>query len=75
MFEKIVVKGAGMHSLYRELLSAQPAARGNAAGDIAWNFEKFVVARSGEVVARFAPTVAPDDPELVTTLEAELAKA
>jgi glutathione peroxidase len=75
MFEKIVVKGDGTHPLYRELLSAQPASRGNAPGDVAWNFEKFVVGRSGDVVARFAPTVAPDDPALVAALETELAKA
>jgi glutathione peroxidase len=42
--------------------------------DILWNFEKFVVARDGEVIARFAPDVAPDDPVLIETLESELAK-
>ncbi len=42
--------------------------------EILWNFEKFVVDRSGKVVARFAPNTAPDDPALVKTLEAELAK-
>jgi glutathione peroxidase len=75
MFEKIVVKGVGTHPLYRELLSARPAALGAEPGDVKWNFEKFVVGRSGDVVARFAPTVAPDDPALVAALETELAKA
>jgi glutathione peroxidase len=42
--------------------------------DILWNFEKFIVGRNGEVVARFAPDVAPDDPALIETIEAELAK-
>lgn len=42
--------------------------------EILWNFEKFVVNRNGEVVARFAPDVAPDDPMLVGVIEAELAK-
>jgi glutathione peroxidase len=42
--------------------------------DILWNFEKFVVGRSGTVVARFAPDVPPDDPALIETIEAELAK-
>jgi|SRR5579872_4234745 len=42
--------------------------------EILWNFEKFVVGRSGEVVARIAPDVAPDDAMLVAILEAELAK-
>jgi glutathione peroxidase len=42
------------------------------AGDILWNFEKFVVSREGAVVARFAPKVDPLDPELVATIEREL---
>ncbi len=44
-------------------------------GDILWNFEKFLINRQGEVVARFAPTVTPEDPQLTQALEAELAKA
>ncbi|HEX3467388.1 MAG TPA: glutathione peroxidase [Candidatus Elarobacter sp.] len=43
--------------------------------EILWNFEKFVVGRNGEVVARFAPDVVPDDPALVEAIEAELAKS
>ena len=43
--------------------------------EILWNFEKFVVGRHGNVVARFAPDTAPDDPALVKVIEAELAKA
>lgn len=46
----------------------------NAAPEILWNFEKFLVSRSGEVVKRFSPDTAPDAPELVAALEAELAK-
>ncbi len=42
--------------------------------EILWNFEKFLVSRSGEVVQRFAPDTAPDAPELVAAIEAELAK-
>jgi len=41
--------------------------------EILWNFEKFVVSRSGDVVKRFAPDTAPDAPELVAAIEAELA--
>ena len=90
MFEKIVVKGEGQHPLYSLLTKAKPNAEGEVAGfrarlegygiktgredEILWNFEKFVVNRKGEVVARFAPSTAPDDPALVKTLEAELAK-
>lgn len=42
--------------------------------DVLWNFEKFLVARDGRVVGRFTPDTAPDDPVLVGTIEAELAK-
>jgi len=45
------------------------------ADEILWNFEKFVVDRNGDVVARFAPDVTPDDPMLIDVIEAELAKA
>lgn len=91
MFEKIVVKGDGQHPLYGLLTKEKPKAEGDGAAfrarlegygiktgrddEILWNFEKFVVNRKGEVVARFAPSTAPDDPALIKTLEAELAKA
>ena len=42
--------------------------------ELTWNFEKFLVGRSGEVVQRFAPDTQPDAPELVAAIEAELAK-
>lgn len=42
--------------------------------EILWNFEKFLVSRSGEVVRRFSPDTAPDDPVLVAAIEAELGK-
>jgi glutathione peroxidase len=45
-----------------------------APGDVLWNFEKFLVSRNGDVVARFAPTLTPDDPQVVEAIEAELAK-
>jgi glutathione peroxidase len=47
---------------------------GNADPEILWNFEKFLVSRSGKVVARFAPDTQPDAPELTAAIEAELAK-
>jgi glutathione peroxidase len=43
------------------------------AGKISWNFEKFVIGKNGQVVARFAPRTDPDAPEVITTIEAELA--
>ena len=69
MFAKIDVNGAGRHPLYKALIDAQPAD-----GDIRWNFEKFLVARNGEVVARFAPKTPPEDPALVQAIAAEIAK-
>lgn len=46
----------------------------NPAPEVLWNFEKFLVSRSGEVVKRFAPDTAPDAPELVAAIKAELEK-
>jgi glutathione peroxidase len=42
--------------------------------EVVWNFEKFLVGRDGKVVGRFAPDVGPDDPRLLTAIDAELAK-
>jgi glutathione peroxidase len=42
--------------------------------EVVWNFEKFLISRRGQVVRRFAPDTAPDDPRLIAAIEAELAK-
>jgi len=42
------------------------------AGDVTWNFEKFLVSPSGKIVGRFRPQVEPEDPELVAAIEAQL---
>jgi glutathione peroxidase len=68
--EKLDVNGQQRHPLFREL-TAQPDATGEA-GDIQWNFEKFLVSPTGEVVGRFRPTVTPDSPELVGAVESVL---
>jgi glutathione peroxidase len=70
IFEKIEENGLSRHPLYAEL-SATPDAEGKA-GDIAWNFERFVVAPHGGVVARFRSKVAPDALEVVAAIEAQL---
>lgn len=90
MFAKVSVVGADKHPLYAQLTKAQPDAIGegphrarlesfkiatNPAPEVLWNFEKFVVGRNGEVVARFAPDVTADDPRLVSVLDAELTKS
>jgi glutathione peroxidase len=69
MFSKIVVKGPGIHPLYQHLTSL-PEPLG---GEIQWNFQKFLVDRSGNVVARFSPKTAPDDPAFVAKIDELLA--
>jgi glutathione peroxidase len=68
--EKVDVNGQKRHPLFSEL-TAEPDAAGEA-GDIQWNFEKFLISPAGEVVGRFRPTVAPDSEELVSALESVL---
>lgn len=90
LFEKIVVSGEAKHPLYSELTTAQPTRAGNSDHlremlvdlgitptedpEVLWNFEKFVIGRSGQVVARFTPDTVPDHPELVGVIDAELRK-
>jgi glutathione peroxidase len=70
MFEKVDVNGDDRHPVYGEL-SAFPDADGEA-GDIQWNFEKFLVSPEGEVVHRFRPMVDPEAPEVIDAIEAVL---
>ncbi|MBC8875368.1 MAG: glutathione peroxidase [Planctomycetes bacterium] len=72
MFAKVEVKGDGACDLYKTLTALDTKPVGP--GKISWNFEKFVVGRDGEVVARFSPRTKPDDPEVLKVIEAELAK-
>lgn len=68
--EKIDVNGEGRHPLYAQLTTTADA--DGVDGDIRWNFEKFLISPQGEVVARFAPTVVPDAPEVIEAIEAQL---
>ncbi|MEV0680664.1 glutathione peroxidase [Actinosynnema sp. NPDC050436] len=70
LFEKIDVNGEGRHPLYAEL-TAHPDADGEA-GDVQWNFEKFLVSPDGEVLARFRPRTEPGDEQVVKAIEAAL---
>ena len=70
MFEKIEVNGEGRHPIYDELTSV-PDADG-AAGDVQWNFEKFLLGPDGTVLARFRPRTVPDDPEVLAAIEKHL---
>lgn len=60
------------HPFYKHLTSLDTSPVGK--GKISWNFEKFVIGRNGEVVARFGPRTAPDAPEVLKVIEEELAK-
>jgi len=65
--EKVEVNGDGRHPVYAELVTT-PDENGKD-GDITWNFEKFLVDGEGRVVARFSPTVVPDDERVVSAIE------
>ena len=70
MSEKIDVNGDDKHPLYAEL--EKTADSEGHTGDIRWNFEKFLVGRDGNVIARFSPMVDPEAPELIEALEKAL---
>jgi len=89
LFEKVTVVGPNKHPLYAALTSARPTATGdknafrenlkkhgisaNPDPEVLWNFEKFLLNKRGEVVARFAPQLTPDDPAVIQAIEAVLA--
>ncbi len=71
MAEKIEVNGEGRHPLYAQL---EETADGEGhSGDIRWNFEKFLLSRDGDVVARFSPLVEPESDDIVASIEKALA--
>ncbi|QKW18403.1 glutathione peroxidase [Kitasatospora sp. NA04385] len=71
LFEKIDVNGAERHPVYERLTEVADAT--GEAGDVQWNFEKFLVSADGEVVGRFRPRTEPESAELVAAIEAQLA--
>lgn len=70
LLAKTDVNGADRHPLYAELTQAADAA--GEAGDIQWNFEKFLLAPDGTVANRFRPRTEPDAPEVIEAIEAVL---
>ena len=70
MYDKLEVNGPGRHPLYDELTRTADAA--GEAGDVQWNFEKFLVDPQGEVVARLRPQVQPESDEVVSLIESHL---
>lgn len=72
LFEKSDVKGDHQNALYASLCPLDLKPKG--AGDVKWNFEKFVIGRNGVPVARFASRVTPDDEAFLKVVKEELAK-
>ncbi len=72
LFAKIDVNGPEASPVYKTLTSKESDPK--FAGDIKWNFEKFLIGRNGEIVARFPTGTKPDAPEVIKAIEAELAK-
>jgi glutathione peroxidase len=67
MYGKIDVNGADRHPVYDQL--TEVADDSGEAGDIKWNFEKFLVAPNGAIVRRFRPQVTPEDPEFRAAID------
>ncbi len=90
LFSKISVKGDDQHQLYHYLTETKPdtdvndggleeklkgyGSQRSAPSEVLWNFEKFLIGKDGEIAARFAPDVTPDDERLTAKVEEELAK-
>jgi glutathione peroxidase len=70
MMAKVDVNGADRHPVYTELVAVED--KDGAAGDVQWNFEKFLLDPTGAAVARFRPATTPEDPEVVAAIEAAL---
>jgi glutathione peroxidase len=66
LFDKVHARGAEQHPLYAKLIQTEPK------GDVAWNFEKFLIGKNGEVVGRFKSAVGPESPELIAAIEGQL---
>ncbi len=88
LFAKLTVVGPNKHPLYAALTTAKPNATGDKEAfranlkkhgltptpdpEVVWNFEKFLVDKKGDVVARFAPSMPPDDPAIISAIEGAL---
>lgn len=68
LFDKVHAKGAEQHPLYARLTSGTEPT-----GDVAWNFEKFLIGKNGEILGRFPSRIAPDSAELIGAIEQALA--
>lgn len=71
LMDKIEVNGRGKHPLYSELTQVKDAS--GKAGEVTWNFEKFVITPDG-AISRFRPQTQPDAPEVIAAIESGLAQ-
>jgi len=69
LFDKLEVKGAGQHELYKELSGPGSPFP----GDVKWNFGKFLISRDGKIVKRIEPGEKPESPEVVKAIESAVA--
>jgi glutathione peroxidase len=69
IFDKLHVKGAEQHALYKELSGKDSPFP----GDVKWNFGKFLIGRDGKIIQRFEPGVKPESPQVTKAIEAALA--
>lgn len=72
LFAKVEVNGDGACGFYKHLVGLDLQPKG--AGKVSWNFEKFILDRQGNPVARFAPTTSPDDADLIKLIKSKLAE-
>lgn len=72
LFEKVDVNGKNTCPLYKHLKKLNTKPKG--AGEIGWNFEKFVLNRNGEVIGRFEPRTQPEDPVVIGVIEEALSE-
>lgn len=70
LFSKVAVKGDKACELYKYLTSEKRGEK--LAGEIKWNFTKFLIGRDGKPIARFEPRTTPDDPKVIAAIEAAL---
>jgi glutathione peroxidase len=69
LFDKVNARGGDKHPLYARLTSSvEPK------GDVSWNFEKFLISKNGEIIARFKSGTTPESSELTSIIDRELAK-
>lgn len=72
MFDKIDVNGANASPFYKQLTAVDAKPKGS--GKVGWNFEKFLINKKGEVIARFPSSAAPDGKEVIAAIEKALAE-